>query len=1140
MGRYWLAGRLGAGGQGVVYEAYGEEGERVAVKVPRFDGPEARARLAREAAAARRVASFCTARVIEAQVDAAPLFIVSEYVPGPSLRQVVAGAGPYDAGALRRLAIGVATALTAIHQAGVVHRDLKPDNIILSPDGPRVIDFGVAREAGPTTTGPALGTPAYMAPEVLTGHAATPAADVWAWAMVVLFAARGRDAIEAGEPMAVAGRVLGFAPGPGELRDELPDGLAPLVAAALAADPAARPAARDLLLRLLGDAPSGDPLAQGGALAGSLSGDGAPALGTVAEELYAELSEPERASAPEVFLRMLDGDTLRPVRRDELPESADVAGLLAVFTAAGLLTRRGDGYELAAPGLVQAWPRLRDWAAANRDGLPVHRRLAEAAAEWDRHGRRPADLPQGAVLDRTLQWAAAERKDLTLARRERDFLDAAARQARRRGRRRNLVAAALAVLLVAALGGLGAAEYLRRETGRQRDDALARELALRADGLRELEPVLARLLSVAAWRLDPALPETRGALADAASQAMIDAFTAPYVNSQSVQALSQDGRTLASADAGTARVWDVATRRPLHELSGLPADVERLAVTGDGRLLATLDPEGVRLWDTATGRPAGGRFAREAYAGVLGRLDFDPAGRLLTVPEGAASQRWYDLATRRRLDAPSGAGLDAISADGRYGFVSEGSGEQAELWDLTRRRRLPAPWLPGRGVSVQAAFSADGTTLAVVEDVPRHDKPKIHVYDLATGDTILNDEGGPGQTVAFTPGDRFVALHAVNTLLTLWGRGSRRIEWRRELLHTVDQVRFDPDGRTVRVLGEGIVKTIDVSVLSDRPLAGGDARVLPDPSARVVAVKRPGTLELLDAATGRRLAAPLTWPGEDEVMAFSPDGTRLAAAAGKSVRVVDARSGQVLSSFGLVTKGATEVYAAAFGPGGHTLALSVMDDDSQDRLELRDLDHATSTATSLPATGLLGFRPDGRLLVGETAPHLVDPARLTTLPGDPESLRLDGSSAFSPDGRQVVFTGPDRLSLWTGDLTRRLATFALVPYLDARLVAWSPDGRVIATYEGGERVRLWDAATRRPMGVVFDGQGDPTASGTPWLGFSADGRTLHSLAEDGTLRTHDLSEPRMAATACERAGRTLTPGEWARHLPGVTPFDVCP
>ncbi|MEU4230796.1 serine/threonine-protein kinase [Nonomuraea sp. NPDC026600] len=730
LGRYWLAGRLGAGGQGVVYEAYGEAGERVAVKVPRVDDPESRARLAKEAAAAERVASFCTARVIEV----AEPYIVSEFVPGPNLGQVIAEHGPYEGDTLRRLAIGVATALTAIHQAGVVHRDLKPDNIILGPDGPRVIDFGVAPEAGPTTTGPVMGTPNYMAPEVLTGRGATAAADLWAWGLVVLFAARGADAIAVRDPVAVVADVMDFRPGTGDLAG-LADPLGPLVSAVLVREAADRPTARDILLSLLGetdetDETGGDPLSRGGSLASPLRSTAEPDLGAVAEERYGELSGAEQAAVPEILLRMLDGDgSLRPVTRDELPETEAVDALLTFFGAAGLVRRTGDTYELTKPALVQAWPRLRAWVADNRDGLPVHRRLVEAARLWDGHGRKPGDLLHGSSLDRTLHWAATERKDLTLARKEREFLDAAAGQARRQSRRRGLLAAALAVLLVAALGGLGTAEYLRRKSGRQRDDALARSLTLQAADLRESDPRLARLLTVAGWRLSPDLAETRGALYESLSRPASDVFTDPYASPSSVYGLNDTGRTLAAVQEGRVRLWDVRTHGLLREFSGVGTVVSQVALGPDGRTLAVLEDKGVRLWDVMAGTAIGGMFGGGfVMPAAQGMLAFDRTGRTLLVPEGTGgAERAWDVATRKRLTAGSGAGLDAVDPARGVGVVSTGHGK-VELWNLRTGKRLPAPRLPAKADVTSVSLSDDGRALTVSENPLPPGEPRMRAW----------------------------------------------------------------------------------------------------------------------------------------------------------------------------------------------------------------------------------------------------------------------------------------------------------------------------------------------------------------------------------------------------------------------------
>ncbi|WP_460369731.1 serine/threonine-protein kinase, partial [Actinocorallia lasiicapitis] len=253
LGAYRLTGRIGSGGQGVVYLGTGPDLETVAVKLLSAHLDEtARQRFVRELAATKRVARFCTAQVLDADLEGDRPYIVSEYVPGPSLAEYVARDGVLAGGALERLATGTLTALAAIHTAGVIHRDFKPHNVILGPDGPRVIDFGIARALGDavTSTLPSgvIGTPAYMAPEQVRGLAIGTHADVWAWAATIVFAATGVPPFGQDSIPTVAGRILHADPNLGELAEPL----RALVVAALTKDPAVRPSAQVLLMNLLG------------------------------------------------------------------------------------------------------------------------------------------------------------------------------------------------------------------------------------------------------------------------------------------------------------------------------------------------------------------------------------------------------------------------------------------------------------------------------------------------------------------------------------------------------------------------------------------------------------------------------------------------------------------------------------------------------------------------------------------------------------------------------------------------------------------------------------------------------------------------------------------------------------------------
>jgi eukaryotic-like serine/threonine-protein kinase len=359
VGPYRVSGRLGAGGMGAVYLGFDAGGAPVAVKVIRpdlVDDTRLRERFRHEVAAARRVRGRYVARVRDADAEAASPWMATDYVEGVSLAAAVSEHRGLTGPMLMGLAGGLANAVAAIHAAALVHRDLKPSNILLAWDGPKIIDFGIARaldDTSHTGTGDVLGTASWMSPEQLRGERVGPASDVFAWAMCVVFAARGRHAFPAPSPAASAMRVLADPP---DLAG-VPESLVPLLTAALDKDPSRRPDAVALVSSMVG-------------------------------REVTSLADAEDAS------RSLLGDGWMPPPPPQL--SAPPTGPLPVASPSTALTPGRRRLAVIAAAVLVAASGLFGWLLVPSGGRHGHATAAALIAQR-RTAARPATRPSGAT-----------------------------------------------------------------------------------------------------------------------------------------------------------------------------------------------------------------------------------------------------------------------------------------------------------------------------------------------------------------------------------------------------------------------------------------------------------------------------------------------------------------------------------------------------------------------------------------------------------------------------------------------------------------------------------------------------------------------------------------------------------------------
>ena len=407
LGPYRLQDRLGEGGMGVVHLARDPEGRPVAVKVLHpagTEGANARRRLAREVETMRRVRSPYVAEVLDADVTGEYPYIVTRFVAGPTLEEMVRARGPLSGQGLRRLAYGMAEALTAIHAAGVVHRDLKPGNVMLTDDRPIVIDFGIAQTGDATRltqTGLVMGTPGYLAPEVIEGQPSSPASDVHSWGSTMAFAATGHLPFGGGSYETIFYRIVS---GRADLTG-VPAPLVPLISAALARDPSHRPSASWLSAQ----ASALDMSAAGPAPTATYTGSPFPLTGTPVESRAARpvpgcrrVPGWQRVPGAPRALRTCPASTRRPVRRSAGAQGTQAGGPGRRRPAATRQLRAGAVPEIpeteAVPSLAALGPGRPGPAPAPGDPkapnpprparAPSHARIPwPASPSWSRPWR---------------------------------------------------------------------------------------------------------------------------------------------------------------------------------------------------------------------------------------------------------------------------------------------------------------------------------------------------------------------------------------------------------------------------------------------------------------------------------------------------------------------------------------------------------------------------------------------------------------------------------------------------------------------------------------------------------------------------------------------------------------------------------
>ena len=779
LGGYTLVARLGAGGMGTVYLSHTRAGRPVAIKAIRpelADDPDFRRRFRQEVAAARRVHGLYTAPVIDSEIDTPPLWLATAFVQGPTLSAAVSRHGTLPLPSVLLLAAGVAEALEAVHGEGIVHRDLKASNVLLASDGPRVIDFGIARAIDATTltsTGIAVGTPPFMSPEQALNKDVGPATDIFSLGQLVTYAAKGTPAFGEGQSYGVLFRIVYEEP---ELTG-VPEALLPLLNRCLAKDPAERPSPADVI-----------DLCRAASEDGMLRRTGNWLPETVTTDITRHQDVPQQRLGDSQLegVSEIAADTAQPHTRTASPGPPAAAGSDTRASAAaraeleaGADHTRGanTGSGGPAPSPPPA-PAPTDHSGTHGASLWV----TEPPPQAPHRSVPPSPAADGDSHPPSVNTPQPDPKPI---------------------RRR-----ALLTLGVTALAGAGGATAVIS----QKENGYAVKSTKRLVGHKS--SITSAVFSPDGKTLATA-SQSEGNLFLWDTETY-DHTKIPTGHKDGVHgvAFSPDSKTLATTGTvydndGTptgrvAFLWDTGTRKRMKISADRKNNFSGVAFSPDGKTLATVDQSGgnLFLWDTETHDHTKIPTGHKSYDVTIA---FSPDSKILATTDREDTKVFlWDMETRKRTKTLTGhESYDvtiAFSPDGKTLATAGREDATVLLWNAETREHIKTLPNPKKGATI-VVFSPDSKTLAITG----HEDANVFLWDTETHEHIktLTGHNGGITNALFSPDGK--------TLVTARNRDGKVLLWDTETHeHTktltghkesVLGVAFSPDGKTLVTAG---------------------------------------------------------------------------------------------------------------------------------------------------------------------------------------------------------------------------------------------------------------------------------------------------------------------------------------------------